>query len=1376
MEEFDVDLNELKELCTEMKSDSPEIETLEVSYAQESDDITNTNFSEIKAVVKENVFEDCVAPSAPIEEIPEPNIFSFPLKIENQTLYPDLKLVEQPANHEKILSPMAMKPFTKAELECLYSNHQIKHVEIFEEEFNQRELKDSSLQEHFLYVLLKRYTKARSRFLKNSNDAENVMRKLEDNYKNIWKVQSKVASAHGFCACGRVLRATHTYNYALFSEEIYGELDLNMKKLQMFTSHNHIKFLQESILCHRQIEQLINHLMNDSAFKHITNESPITLNPKTDNQNMQIKINELRTYISVLFKFFREMPQDKIVQTDVKGWIKQLVSLQLRIATWEDHVFILFHILRCRDGVGNWASCLVQIPSVIDSITNYDLLSMPDFHHCIAVLHIILMPISKRQIFLEEYLKDVIASKNKSEKDLWILVDSDGEGGSSSSEDYSKLKENDLVQLFDQISFELIFKSMSFAYKNDENYVLDVEKLSFGHNVIKIIAFCSKFISIIRNGLVSITDRHRQFAKRLGKLIKETLLYLRDIISIYNSSQGYKDPEQYQRIQLEFDEQIIRSTWYIYECNKLSLFQYLADFPYELLSIKATWKLFFCLHTGGFSSQEEGALLNYYYIYTSHEMSFISFSDSSSMKFDLDFIEKFNHDIAMDDMLFLLHTFSKMALCKGDADKEFLSFVMKDLIHIGFINDFTRDYCYNTVKGLVVDITAKYSELVGETITYIKNNLQAIGSLSTYLLKSLPIEKWKPTQKDLELFSSWLLNYDFDRIESSTARFIIASINWNFDESNQLFLPHEIHVRMAHLICEVYLKYVCESNKTEFNETKFIGKITKASTKKDKFSVWCWSMISLLRLHQMDINPISIMKNSNLLNIIPEFEELNIVYQGAIDNKPLPIYISFLISQYSHSIPQICHKGFDQLKSLLLDHRYPKVIRCLELITPLFLNCIESLHQCESFLSILDSLVKADKINGITEKDHKCTVLKLLGNMILNQLNSYQKYSLISPFDIAFLWLNSFLKLKNWNKDERIVWILDQICQFAYPFSDVWHMIKETLRSFVQTIAVTKLQKSSGLFSFVMSEEADVLYVPFDDAPTLSMLILECEHENIELNTGYWNDLIYQLSVQKDLTLENIHKSILQTKQLTYFPLKSLVIFKVAKLICNCSMESFIFPILCQQFFILYFSRVFIDITNDSRGVQEKFYDQDVALMKKLKRKFEESEMFHSDIATNENGDASQYHTNLSKIFKTFLLWLEENQLNSMMQKNIILPPLYESQKLKQIFQGNKAHWTEYINIQQLRNDQKKSCESWMKFCMRHGPQNVDLASSEEQKVESQEIIVQRICNRLKQSEKTSQPPPELVRKAVYMGKIDLSKDTLRLFRDETKILKKSAQ
>jgi ectopic P granules protein 5 len=174
-----------------------------------------------------------------------------------------------------------------------------------------------------------------------------------------------------------------------------------------------------------------------------------------------------------------------------------------------------------------------------------------------------------------------------------------------------------------------------------------------------------------------------------------------------------------------------------------------------------------------------------------------------------------------------------------------------------------------------------------------------------------------PKTEDLEVLASWLLNYDFDSIENTTSRVIFAYMNWNFDGNNELFLPHEIHVRMAFLVCEVYMKHVNEAIGSGVMETaRQVGSGKKNPSKKEQFSMWCWSMVSVLRLHYMDLNKqtvVGLLENPGMINMIPEIEETSVIFQGFTEQKPLAIYLSVLVSRLGHSIPQICHRGFEQL-------------------------------------------------------------------------------------------------------------------------------------------------------------------------------------------------------------------------------------------------------------------------------------------------------------------------------------------------------------------------------------------------------------------------------------------------------------------------------
>ena len=1284
----------------------------------------------------------------------------------DKMVYPDLQQITQAVQiSEKILSPVAVKAFTPLQNEQLYSNREIQLIEMFEQEFVAKELKDNSIQEHPLYTLLKKYGKSRTKFLVNLRNISQLTKTLDGNYKKIWRIEKRNVSGYGFCECGKAVSASHDFQHAVFDEDVNSEMTKNLKELLNLSCFNHTKFSQDYELCQRQIEQMIGELMNNKAFAHVPKDSPVVLNDEIVYNDMKSKINELRLYISILFKFLRDAVHDKFLVTSVQDWIRKLVSLQLRVATWQDHVFILFHILRCPVGVGNWAANLIQVP-IFQRPSNEMLspFSYPEFQHCVALLAALLLPVKDRGTFLEGITKDFKPTGESVEDEIWILVDSDGEEGSSPSGECIGLKENDLVAIYDQIPFEMLFMMMTYAEKRGDGYEIDSTKIS-GHHIIKTIAFSSKFMAILKRGLTTYdSERYKQFAKRLGRLMKHTLFYVSDIIQLYKNQDGYKDPEDFQRIQVEFDELIVRSALFIYESKKLSLFQYLADFPYHLVSTKSLWKLYYYLHVGDFKVMEE---------------------DVTRLILDESFSMKFNDDVATDDLFFLLHAFAQMALSKEKEDWDLILFITIDLLQIGFINEGTRDFCYNTVKDLLTNITTKYPEVIGNIFNYLKTNLQKVGTLSSYLFKALPISKWVPKTEDLEVLASWLLNYDFDSIENTTARVIFAYMNWNFDSNDELFLPHEIHVRMAFLVSEVYTKHVGESIGSGVMETaRQIGSAKKTPSKKEQFSMWCWSMSSVLRLHYMDLNKqvvMSLMENPGIVNMIPEIEATYGIYQGFTEQKPLAIYLSLLVSQLGHSIPQICHRGFDQLKLLLNDYRHSKVIRCLELITPLFVNCQSSLYSCDAFMTILTSLFSADKTYAKMAKevmtaDARGPVLTFFGNMIQHQLTNYSKYGWTSPSDLIQLWVNCLIRLKDWSRDPGVTWILDLICQIAYQYTEAWTFTREILRPTVAKIADTKIPKTSGLLNLIASEDKDVLINPSAEAPTLSLILLELEFENIEMNTGFWSEFLCQLLIQNTATLPNVLKKSLALRQLPVFPFQSLIVFKLAKLIMKMSPKHFMFPIICQQFFSLYLHRVPGDVSNHAYGVQDKFYDADIGLMKKLKKIFVDSDLLHSDLATKyTNGSKSQFHTHCAKLFKTYLLWLEENQINKMTQQNIILPPQYDHSRLKQIFCENRNHWTEFISLPDLRQTQKADCNSWLAICMRYTSNSSISTQSRNVQENSVEDVKEKMFARLKMNGKPLDTP-ELLKVPVHIGSVDSSKSTLQLLRVESNILQKFAQ
>lgn len=272
------------------------------------------------------------------------------------------------------------------------------------------------------------------------------------------------------------------------------------------------------------------------------------------------------------------------------------------------------------------------------------------------------------------------------------------------------------------------------------------------------------------------------------------------------------------------------------------------------------------------------------------------------------------------------------------------------------MNPTTKELCYKVIRDLLSNLCTEDPTLITTLLICLKSEFKSVETSGSYLFKSLPLDRWQPTIADFEIGATWLLNFSFETPESSLARLIFSRLNWNFREGEStLFLDHDLHVRTACLIAEVITKHVPETvgvyGITE--SVRQVSNLVKGQSSAEQFTWWCWNMVTVLRLHCMDQSPeyrSHILRHpSEAMRIIPELEKLASVYQGVTEARPMALFLSIMCSQWGHSVPQICHKGFQQMLLLLQDLRQSKVIRCLQVIAPMFLECPESLSKCEAY-------------------------------------------------------------------------------------------------------------------------------------------------------------------------------------------------------------------------------------------------------------------------------------------------------------------------------------------------------------------------------------------------------------------------------------------
>ncbi|XP_005180740.1 ectopic P granules protein 5 homolog isoform X2 [Musca domestica] len=1277
------------------------------------------------------------------------------------------------------LSASRLEALSHDQLKQYYHCPELTMVQQFEMEFLTNSLLETHEQDP-LYAALQEYYNLQSKLTMNLHDVKKFRKEAAAAQEHIWVEVPIMKTFSEKCGDRVEVRETVTYNIVQVDGKNLEAATSALTVLFDIISNTYTSNLITTKITKIKIDQMIDEIIifQNRSHDHLL-EGPLKLHPHLDNYSLQI-ISQIRRALSILFHFSRKLSPNKDFAKDLKSWFQKLISLHLRLATKEDHWFLLFNILRCPSGVGAWASEYLQIPCNTKALTPIAStptahtnevplqLNSPEIAHCMSVLQVLLLPIKKRNEYLKQFTQEIT---DPAKEERWILIDSDGEDSHTASGDCVGLKESDLIALLNQIPFEQLFRSALTIEKFLDDYIIEVDLIS-AQQMLKVLAFFSQLITLFGEGMLTYsTERYKQLAKRLGRLMRHSLQYVSDYYELFKQNNLSKDVAVCERIALENNALLLKACSYIYRTRNLATWQYFSSLPFSSMEAEIVWQIFYYLNVGfpaEFSLPEED--------YMEH------FAAS-------DFWAKFNvanADSSDEDLYYLLQAFFEMANDRDrNKDWDLIKTICLHIFNIGYLNHDTRDVCYKAARDMLVNLTLAYEDLLSCLLTQLKIRFNDCENV-VYLFKSLPLENWKPSMESFEILSNWLLHFDFRSPENMLARIVISHLNWSFDCDGRLFLPHNIHVRMACLISEALTKHAPEvlglSGISE-SVRQVSSLIDFTQSTKEQFTTWCWSIVSLLRLHIMDQNVETIkqcLRNpSEGLMFVPELERMDLIYQGVNENRPLALYVAVLVSLHGHSIPMICQKGFELMQRLLSDHRHAAVIRCLELIVPLFLETPDTLGNAEKFHGILNTLLNADKTYLKMAKDMMYPnsvgpVLELLDNMIHHQITSYTSYGLTSPLNLINVWLNCLTALPNW-QNTYVVYLLDKILRVAYQFPDAHLQCVEFFSNYLKDCNEWKgTNKMSSLKGFFGGNQSKIPVLSAYQ-PWLAMVLLEIEFKTQD--SFIWLELLRQLSsAGSNTNMDGILKKTLNLAKRPVFPANMLVIYKYANLIANMDINHALFPIVNQKFFELFLSRVPPSYDEHSfqqtHGVSDKFYEFNVPLMKKIKTQLKAAETFYDNEAKTHANDESfsYYYRNCNRIMKTYALWLEDTAINKMSQDQDSYPPQYNGEKLKEIFNTPTHHWTEFLYLPLIRKEQRYQADQWARKCFRFRSVK-QLRTPLQSKAKSTPI--QRIKSHLSSYDKQL-PPPTYVRPNLRIQQ-EITNETLKDLKDKLKILTNTA-
>ena len=879
--------------------------------------------------------------------------------------------------------------------------------------------------------------------------------------------------------------------------------------------------------------------------------------------------------------------------------------------------------------------------------------------------------------------------------------------------------------------------------------------------MLKLYAFATQFVYLLREGMKTFnTPKYRQFAKRLGRLIRHTVHFVSDHWENFKArNTGRMHRAMFNRLQLEYDCFFLRAAKCIFSSLKLGIWQYLADIPYGTISSDMLWRIFYVLHL---DYQEE-----------SHSDFGSEITDwgevLSSPDLQIQFQEKCA-EAEETELYFLLSAFANMALSRGIKDEEFIKRVVMDLFYIGFVYDNTRETNCKNCRDLLSSVCTQHPFILSYIVQVLMLKVSDIGKLSFYLVQELPWKIWKPSDEDLSVLFMWLRS-PITKVENITSRIILSHLNWEYG-----YLPVNHHISTAITVAEVFANLTAESvnqgilNSSVNTMSNFaMSTISTAGSQEQQFTKWSWELLSKLRLHMMDRSPREydaiLAGNPEIFKLLLDFDlspVIEKVVAAAVGKQPMACYCILLLTQVGHALPEILERGLGLLKIILDSGRFDHAIELLMYIMPIFLSDTSAIEHSD-LTYIMAKLVNADQTYLSLAKTmitgtFPGPVTKELGNMIQKMMSTFEHLCQFSAKDILELLVRILTKIHSWNTNSSVLYLLDIICSYAFGNKVCYWMVL----MFFDDLHTenNKNATAGGLFSIFSSLGSHghnlILSSGYSQFPWLSFFVLQAE-DNYMKKTGLWRTLVTELSGDKQL--EEALAAAGKSTEVHPPTSNQIIIYRWAQQAMDTPTTHPISFAFWQRFFSLYFSRP-AELVEGQEGtcIGKKFFTGIINSMYfgKIKASLKASiDSLEKKLKSDEAGDFTE---DMCKLFRTFHMWIEDGKL---MEPSLYVPalsPAYDPAKLIKVLSGETPLWMEFYDKGKVLLALNESIQDWNNLHFRKtGPPS----SSSSQFSLNDDNAEKRIIDRL-HSYDSNLPAPPLRRLAKPIPSIpDFSSDEM---------------
>ncbi|GAB1606783.1 ectopic P granules protein 5 homolog, partial [Argonauta hians] len=1238
----------------------------------------------------------------------------------------DPRMAVHCATKQGTVSSCRIQPLTRVQLQSLYYNNELALNVQLVSAFVQDEFCTSN---HEFDEILTNYYRACKKLI----NAENTVRLQQENHKKyrkgLWETVQEHIVVQGYCKDNTMCVARHLYEKSEMDHALFEKIGKTLQSVRNSIEDDLSLQAYSAQLSRLQVESYIHNLFRSlPILQKIRTDGPVRVEGK-QGASVLHQVNKLKECISILFSMHRRPIEDQTFVDNLRAWTERLVSVLLRVASFEDHLFLLNHILRCPAGVGSWAAQYIQIPVLVN--TDETTFVSDSLDHMVTVLATILQPIKGREQFLQ-HLNISLKDRTENNDGAWIMVDSDGEENEDPKNAWQYLRENDVVNMLGQVPLNELFQHvLMMAPDTDGSWVYDVSVISESI-MMRTFAFFTCLVDILSCGLKTFSlSRYRQLNKRIGRMITQIMLYTSDHWLCFRQCNHRLPPAMLDRLQVEFDQLFLRAVHCILNAERMGSWQYMTDMPYSSVSLDTTWKLMWMLHMG----QNE-------YIFPENlpsvEQCKAELKDPLRKAQLADSLQK----MPISEAIYLLTAFSNMVQCRHDTETEFIQTITVEVFEIAYLFDHTKDFCSKVGRELLSAIAQVHPVTISYLIHKLKEVRGNIGGMALYLFKELPMHDWQLDNGDLAILRSWLVSTDLGSTEHLLGRTILSNLNWGLNrDSTDLALAVWIHQYVACVLVEAYHNYITSKHLgAVFMEgVKQVALVVRyQQTNEQQFCSWAWEVLYRLHLHSDTLPrpPDSFAHIANLVDMenIPELRKdtfLAPVQQGLKVDNPIAMYVAMTMTKYGHDVAEFITHGIPVL-SKLNNLGYTKaVIHIIGHCVPMFYNQSQYLIENQEFLKALHNVLLADETlmrvaKNLISSDFPAAMTKTFNSMIMTQIQATNTAT--DAATVISLWAHLMLKIPKWSSDRNCCYVLDNLVRCAFSNPEALKKI-ETLISEQYQCMLAEYRSQGVVESFVNWIAAGQNMPSFmekhslADAPWLAYLILTIEGK-FEECTLLWPTIQQELLSNTKISVEQAwKKSAVKLKLKTFSAFHRLNIYRWAHQAVDTPCDHPILPLIWQRFFVLFLGRSITPgslperASNGNRFFESLTYRN---LLKKMKTKLGDIVQHHIAVLHSAKGSEeentgtpvmsesssclsleslrrdcdetvppkksvnTQLHAALQRVFESFQFWLEEPRLHEATLYLPALPAQYDPERLQKIFFCDKNPWLELIDMNLL--------------------------------------------------------------------------------------------